>query len=162
MSSALFVLWIVVGAIGIGCAVAAAVIARKQIRAALVLNAVFILLMGASTEIRILGDRIDPSRDAAAANAIATKNISIARGASSPEVRREALKTAEEALSLDTAKAASTNVRVSLSEILALVWIALGSVHLTLALTRPDILSTRVKRETVKNSALVAATGVDL
>lgn len=166
--SSLFTLWALVLFVGIGCAVTGMAMARKRIRATLILNAVFLLLMGASFQIRAWSERFyDQRLDAVISSQIkdvAIGSIADVRGAGSPEARESALKIAEDAVRQEM-RGATPAIRVVLiSEILALILIVLGAVTLTLALTRPDILSTRVKRDnqTAKNSAPVAATGVDL
>ena len=149
MNSPLFIMSILVGLVGAGCAVTGAVMARKRIRAALILNAVFLLLMGSSVQIRVWSDRLeDQRRDlhfGGEVKDIVIRSIAAARGASSPKAREEALKTAEEAVKLDTGGAAAGGI-VSLGEILALGSIVLGSVTLILALTRPDLLTRRIAK----------------
>ena len=150
MTSPLFIVSAVVGLIGVGCAITGAAIARKQIRAALILNAVFMLLMGTSIQVRIWSERLEDQRGdfqlTNEAKAVAMESIAIARSASSVEVREEALKTAERAARLDIGHADPAGGIVSLSEILALGSIMLGSVSLTLALTRPDLLTRRIAK----------------
>ena len=154
--------------IAVGCGVTGAVMAaRKRIRTALILNAILVLLMGVSTEVRVWSNRLEEQQNlrfGREGRAAALGSIAIARDASSPEVREEALKTAEEAVKLSFGEAAPANGDALLNEMVALGLFVLGSVTLTLALTRPDILSTRIKRDnqTAQNSAPVAASGVDL
>jgi len=165
MISPLIVISAVVGLTGVVCAVAGAAMAAKRTRIALILVALFLLMTGASAELRVWSDRLGgPSHDAGEARAIAIESISIARSTRSPEMRERALKAAEDALNLDAVKAGPVGEVLSINEIVALALIVLGAVNLTLALTRPDILSTRVKRDnqTAKNSALAAATGENL
>lgn len=165
MISPLLAISAVFGIAGVGCAVAGAAMAAKRTRLALILISLFLLMTGASAELRVWSDRVeDPSRDAGKARAIAIESISIARGTHSPEMRERALKAAEDALNLDAVRADPVGQIFSINEIVALALITLGSVHLCMALTRPDILSTRIKRDnqTAQNSAPVAASGVDL
>ena len=165
--SSLFILWAVVFFVGVGCAIVGMVV-RKRVRTALILNATFLLLAGASFQIRAWSERLEyqrlDARSSSEVTDIVIGGIADARGARSPEARESALKVAEDAVRQETRGATPANGVVSLSEILALGLTVLGSVTLTLVLARPDILSTRVKRanQTAKNSALAAATGENL
>ncbi len=114
----------------------------------MVLVAMFWLLMGAGMQIQAWSNALEHRRASgeAIANAktIALETLSIARNTKSPENRDQALGLTEDALRL-IAPDLSDHPFPS-SQFMALINIVIGSVTLTLALTRPDILLTRRER----------------
>ena len=150
------------GLAGLVCLVASLLVRPKNVKSGLVLVAMLWLLMGAGMQLRVWSDELESQRATSKVQANAVELLSIARTTRWPENRDQALGLMETALRL--LAPGESEQRFPLTELMALISIVLGSVTLTLALTRPDILMTRRERDAqiIKNTAPVAASGVDL
>ena len=166
MTMFLFATSLVLSSVGLLCFIVGLWIRPIHVRPGLVLVAMFWLLLGTGMQLKAWGDELE-NRHAAAdgankAEAAAMELLSIARTTHSPENRDQALgltKTAVRLLARDESERG-----FPLTELMALISIVLGSVTLTLALTRPDILLTRRERDAqiIKTTALAPQRGLSL
>ncbi len=147
------------------CLVAGQWVRPTRVKPALILLAMFWLLLGAGMQVKAWADGLDRRHSAASGigevKSMLLETLSIARTTKSPENRDEALGLAKQAAELIALDALDRGLP---NQIVALISIVLGSVRLTLALTRPDILMTRRERETqiIKTTALAPQRGLSL
>jgi hypothetical protein len=148
MMAPLFIAATVIGLAGLVCGVAGLVVRPRNVKRGMVLVAMFWLLLGVGMQVQAWDNALEHRRTSdesiAKAKALALETLSIARNTKSPENRDQALGLTEDALRL-IAPDVSDHAFPS-SQLMALINIVIGSVTLTLALTRPDILLTRRER----------------
>ena len=145
MMALLNLLTFALGLAGVASAVLGLVLRRQSIRLGLIFGAAFYLLIGGAIEARLWSQKLDNQRHVAQALKNGAQLIATARATASAEVRDLNLRAAEVELALPVLP--ERNKSWLLSDVLALLLIAIGSGRLCLAVSCPEILMTRRERD---------------